>query len=612
MRALFHIEPLMMHSKPFHYWAWLGVGVTMGKGLLAAGQGWDVRWAMNHALALRALAPTDQRRMTDPLRGHGLSREQLVVFGQEEIRECYGVPNIAILDGLQHERWSEETLERHARLYRKRVGDFEPDVIFTWTPSDALRRAYPNALILHTENGMFSRAPYPQLQFFDPQGLYGRSLLATHAGELRELQPSAEESEWLAEFRGAIQKHHAATTPFLETERRLRERYRTLALLPLQFGGEAGFDVNGPFRNQGEYLFHVLERIPADVGVLLTEHATASWIGDRLDDETLEYLRLACPQVHRITRDMCTNAGQTLVHHVDHVISVSSSVGLQARFWGRSLVSPGWSHLRPWAQSSRIEDLRAGGIAPIPPEDGAFAWLLRHYFVRMQRWLFDGAWLDRWVRSGIGRWRAGHCGLDFYEETEPLPRLRSSMQEAVPQVPARVAVDPGVLVNGDMRDWNGVGPMCWNLVPGKRVQATLHPLDSEALGTERRGGVRIERSDSGDSATLLLQRVDGLSRLAGAFITVRFHARGAIGECVSTYLYQQFGPGGAPPVGTDAVSHALEPQWQEFAYTTTLPSIEGLALGKGHHTELVFLIPPGYSSGPIEIADVRLEPGSLL
>lgn len=609
MRALFHIEPLIMHNRPFHYWAWLGVGATMGKGLLASDTGWDVRWAMNQALSVRALAPADQRSSADPQRGHGLTREQLVLFGQEEIREIYGVPNIAILDGMQRGTWPEATLDRHARLFRERVGDFVPDVIFTWTPSDVLRRAYPNALILHTENGMFSRAPYPALQFFDPQGLYGRSLLATHANELRAIEPDAEERDWLEGFRARVRRHHAATTPFAETERRLRERYRTLALLPLQFGGEAGFDLNGPFRNQGEYLFHVLERIPADVGVLLTEHGTGVWVGDRIDEETQDYLRAACPQVHRITRDMCANAGQVLVHHVDHVISVSSSLGLQARFWGRSLISPGWSHLAAWAQSTRIEDLGAGGVQPTAAEDGALAWMLRHYFVRQERWLFDGAWLARWLRAGIERWRDGHHALDWYEEAEPLAALRVTMSAAVPELAPRVTVSPDLLRNGGMRQWNGTRPKDWEVIPGKRAEVRVAPLREDS---DQADGIRIERTDPGESATFLLQRIAGIPRLAGAFVTLRFRARGPIGECVSSYLYLQFGPGGAVPLGTDAVAHALEPDWQEFSYTATVPSVEGMKLGRDHHTELVFLFPPGVSPGAIDVADVRLEPGSLL
>ena len=110
----------------------------------------------------------------------------------------------------------------------------------------------------------------------------------------------------------------------------MRKRHRRLCLLPLQFAGEPGFELNSPFRNQGEYLFHVLERLPADLGLLVIEHPTAHWIGDIIDDETREYVRGQYPQVTFVDWQRVESAGQYLIHHVDYVIGVSSSLGLQA------------------------------------------------------------------------------------------------------------------------------------------------------------------------------------------------------------------------------------------------------------------------------------------
>src|SRR5439155_22912824 len=101
-----------------------------------------------------------------------------------------------------------------------------------------------------------------------------RSGPATAAASLRARTPAAEEAAFLGGWRERLREQHRAATPFAALERSLRERHASLALLPLQFGGEAGFDLNGPFRTQGEYLLHVLERMPAEVGVIVTEHPT--------------------------------------------------------------------------------------------------------------------------------------------------------------------------------------------------------------------------------------------------------------------------------------------------------------------------------------------------
>lgn len=427
MRVLFHVEPLHFHNRPFHYWAWLERAATLGRQL--GGRGWDVRWVMNAALAVRATAPRPAQPAHQPGEGHGLPRERIAVLHQEEIRGLHGVPNMEILRGLHDGSAPEPARRAHGALVRERLGGFEPDVIVSWSPTAHLRAAYPEALILHTENGLFSRAPYPAFQYADAGGLYDRSLLGTHAEALRARVPGARERAWLDGFRTRVREQHRARTRFQPLEDQLRARYRRLVLLPLQFAGEAGFDLNAPFRNQGEYLWHVLERLPEDVALLVTEHPTAHWVGDLIDEETREYLAAAAPQAHFIPLEAAAHAGQVLLHHCDAVISVSSSLGLQALLFGRTLIAPGHSHLRAWAHSD--DPSAAADEAERPDLDGAMAWLLQHYFVRDARWFGDAEWLDGHLRRAQARWRAGERGLAFHEACEPLESLAAAMHDAL-------------------------------------------------------------------------------------------------------------------------------------------------------------------------------------
>lgn len=418
MRVLFHVEPLVMHGRPFHYWAWLHRTAAMGR--LLRSRGWECRWALNHALAARAVAPFDPDAAMSPANGQGLPRAELAVFAQEEIRAIYGAPNVAILDGLQHRRWPFETIERHAALIRERLAGFEPDVIVTYTPSDALRSAYPAALVLHTENGVFSRRPAPATQFFDPLGLYERSMLAVHADALRARDASPGERAWLESFRDTYGARHREASPFAALEESLRREWSRLVLLPLQFGGEAGFDLNAPFSTQGEYLLHVLEGLPEGVGVIACEHPTARWLGDVIDEETRAWLADACPQLVWADPEALLHAGQTLVHHVDAVISVSTSIGLQALVWNKPLLAIGRSHLNAWATVPSLAALAPDRPLVAPDADGAVAWMLRHWCVPERLCLGDAEWLDAFFRRSHARWHAGVRGPGFLDAAEPL------------------------------------------------------------------------------------------------------------------------------------------------------------------------------------------------
>ena len=432
MRILFHVEPLVMHSRPFHYWAWLERTAIMGRAL--SERGWSCRWALNAALATRAVAAPDEA--PPPRHGHGLPREQVVVFEQQEIRGFYEAPNVAILDGLQHGRWPQATLERHAAHLRGRFAPFEPEVIVTYTPSDALAAAWPDALILHSENGAFSRAPGPATQFFDPLGLYERSMPARLAGELQGRAPDGIETAFLGVLREGLAAHHEATTPFTALESKVRAAGAVPVLLPLQFGGEAGFDLNAPFRNQGEYLLHVLEQAGPGFAVLIAQHPSAAWLGEAIDEETRDWLAAACPQAVFVPDEAAPFVGQALLPHVDAVLGVSSSLGWQALVWRKPLVAVGRGHLARWADGHDVAELPAVVRQAPRDHDGALAWLFRHYFVPDRCWT-DGDWLDVFLRRGAERWHAGVRGLAFYEPSEPLSMLQHATRRELAKATRR-------------------------------------------------------------------------------------------------------------------------------------------------------------------------------
>jgi hypothetical protein len=617
MRVLFHVEPLVMHSRPFHYWAWLGRAAAMARALERTGRGHGFRFLLNAALAERAVAPAGGRE-GGPAAGHGLPAEWVVALRQDEVRRHFNAPNIAILDGFHRGAWPAEKVTACGHAVRERLGGFVPDVVVTFTPAPHLAAAFPGALVLHAENGMFSRHPFPGTQYLDPLGVYARSVPGVHGRELAARRATPEERAWLDGVREAHRAWLTAASPFHALERSMRRRFRRLALLPLQFGGEAGFDLNGPFRNQGEYLLHVLERLPGGLGLIVTEHATARWLGDALDDETRAWVRERWPQVTWVEPHVAPHASQALVLHVDDVIGLSSSVGLQALYWRKPLVTVGWSHLRAFAAAEGVEHLDAARVNGGADRDGAVAWLLRHYFVPEVLCLHDGAWLGGFLARALERHAAGVRGLGFFDPVADDPTLARLYAPPAPPVPPR-EVDPAVLLNGGFDRWRPGNegreqPLHWVVVSPPAAAGTVSRGDP-GDGPREPGGdtlacVCLERTAAGEQPTLLLQRVPDLDRLAGALVTLEFWARGAPGTTLAVWLYQQFGVPDGPPQGTPARTFVLDGTWRLLAYTARVPEAPESPRGAAHHTEVVFALPPGGPSR-VELAGVTLGPGRL-
>ena len=371
MKILFHIEPLIFHGRPFHYAALFDFFVHLADSSEGCA-GDDVRYISNPALISRAQGL------------HGLNANQVYALSESTLRDATQVASMEALRLLQ-QGGSAEFTANLARLYTDVLGDFQPDVIVTLTPSTYWKTAFPLAVVLHVDGGLFSRAPLPHVFFLDSDGLFGNSTLALFGERLRSIPPSPEGGSWLNLLRARFRQRLLAESPFHPLERELRAKFRRLLLLPLQFTGEFGFDLNCCYDSQGAYLMDMVERIDPDTAVIVAEHATAIWLGDIIDPETRAYVKHTHPNVIFApgVREGVSHAGQSLLQHVDAVASISSSLGMQGVFFGKPLLALQRGHLAEFATWRNVSDFNADSD-PVPDHTSALVWMMRHYYIPRQ------------------------------------------------------------------------------------------------------------------------------------------------------------------------------------------------------------------------------------
>lgn len=626
MKVLFFLEPLVLHNRPFHYWAWLGYYAEMMRALERVGV--EARLVTNAALAERAVTVPGVGRA-----GHGVRADWVVALGQETIREPFGMPNVAILAGLQRGTHAANAVSEYGARLRAALEGFVPDVVLTLSPSPQVRAAFPEALVLSTETAAYSRAPFPSCIFFDPLGMWDRSLLAVHARALAERAEDAEDAALLADFERRFGAYFRATTPYAELEAELRAQYRRIAFLPLQFGGEPGFDTNAPFANQGEYVFHVLERLPPETAVIAVEHPTAHWLGDVLDEETRAYLARAHPEFRLVDFRTAESAGQYLVHHADYVIAVSTSLALQGLVFGKPLVSIGTSHLGPYATFEGLAAVPRTGDLPAPSAGvrRALAWMLRHYFVPLEL-TRDPKWLLPFLKRCHAR--RGLSGPEFFDPVLPTAELAERLFVMLDELES--APLTGRIENGDFGAWprgdgpfrvGREGPEGWHLLDfsggsGDVVAISLEDGVCFEGGASRKDGAsqeggatgaraaRIRRRRAGTGPTLFLQRVPDAAACAGRLARLSFSARADRPSVLHAYLYLQLDDGG-PGSGTLPQAFPLDESFRRYSMVARVPEMGPRTPGPGHHTEVVFALPPESGAVEIDLADVVLEPVRL-
>ncbi len=407
MKLLFWIEPLVEMGRPVWKSAWVsefaaGMIETLESTrpsspdsfLVAAG-----------ATVLESLAP--------PV---GAS---CVAFEERELRGgLESMSNLEITSGWYLGSFDQQQLETTAAVVRHRLGDFVPDVIVTHSPAPYLRRAFPDALILHREYGPFSRKPFTKTWYLDPCGMYRQGFAQRFATQIADLPaPTEEQCHALEDFRARCLELLGRRNPFRWWIHQQRRRFRHLVLLPLQFFGYYAIDANCPWRDPWEQLEAVLASVPREIGVVVTTHPEYNL----LDDELVACLRRRHP--HFLFHEHFENTyacSHFLLPEVDALLTVSSALGWQALVWKIPLVALGPCY-RPLARGG-LEDLERILGEPREEDETWPRWLLGHYAIPAA-YLHDGRWLRAFLERSRSRWVAGPPEPTFFEPIAPLEEI---------------------------------------------------------------------------------------------------------------------------------------------------------------------------------------------
>lgn len=359
--------------------------------------------------------------MQDAIQKHLLTEAthyRIGILNQDDLDEVFGT-DIDAADALYHDRLDVSCERKLIAKVHKALGEFTPQIIYTHeTSMPFMRRAYPQALTLHTMYGMSYRAPYPRLTQIDPQGLYGNALLLQQLEAIKAQPVSDEDRQTLGEIRGWFARQivpHDPTWPLVEP---LQTRFDRLILLPLQVDGYYAFNACSDFKNQVEFLEAVMAKIPENWGVIVTEHDASKSIFDDL--ATKRFLRRYPNLV--ISKELMgiKSVSQALMPHVDALVTVSSSLGLQSLIYDIPVIAAGWSHINAVAtvrleEAERVFDMHRPGA-----RDAVLHFLLSRYWHLTPEAIHTGAGLTETLMGFWTRHQEGAKGLDLLPPAQPL------------------------------------------------------------------------------------------------------------------------------------------------------------------------------------------------
>lgn len=234
---------------------------------------------------------------------------------------------------------------------------WEPDLIVCWEfPTTIFRELFPNALVLDLMPGLFMRPPYPRTISVDPVGLYKDSVFKSV--NVNDLKATDVELDAYYAIRNKYQGFYEENSvkEWVLSKIDHKRKFDKYVLVPLQISQYFGFYENCKYKTQFEFLMDILRNTDENTGVIVTQYISGFVQDKAINEKNIAYLTSTYPNfLYSSDFEKVDNISQYIVPWADATYSISSTIGLQAKFFNRQLISPSRSHLAYFADSTKLE-----------------------------------------------------------------------------------------------------------------------------------------------------------------------------------------------------------------------------------------------------------------
>ncbi len=426
VNILFYVEPLIERGNP--YWK----------------EGWLNSFSLDMIQALRNSAFADQFRygvMINEALDHkynAIEDVEKFVLTQQDLMDSFENKNsLEVSLAWYHETYTSDQMAAYGKLLQDRLSNFVPDIVITYSPAPFFNETFKDVLVLHREYSLFSRSPFPESWFLDPQGVLAHSYLDKYWLEIRKSYQLDEIQKLrVTTFKTQIQSLLGEENPFSDLFDDFKKQFDHLILLPLQFSDYISFDGVSDFKSQYDYLIYVLDRVPKNIGVVVTTHPEYNL----LSSSTIAFLELQYEHfIHHEAFEDYYGASQFLLSSVDGVVTVSSSVGMQTLMWDKKLIVLGQS-FHYMADATSLDSIEEVLSAHPAEKDDLLHWMITHYSIT-RRYFYNGAWLGRFLQDSLEMTRNNGIDSTFFKVLDDEDSIFNSLLDDLDQnipYPAKV------------------------------------------------------------------------------------------------------------------------------------------------------------------------------
>ena len=285
--------------------------------------------------------------------------------------------------------------------------DFHPDFVISFSQNRYLDHAFPESKKLYAEFAPYGRVGTIQALFLDPCGHQVRNMLVEHwdaiiSDPLAPSQPEALRHLWQEAVEIPTREHPAfeSTTQWLQE----RAKGRKIAMLAMQPPDWLTYEgALGPVP-LSSLVMRWLDALPEGWAGCVTFHPH-----HRLPAAACKLIEREFPNAIILPEDAPRGASELLLPIVDAVVTISSSVGVQAALWGKPVSAQGRSSLSALGSHSIPALATASGLAEVQ-RLRLWRFLTNRYAHPLDSLINDGGYLP----SFLDEWGANRYSEEFF------------------------------------------------------------------------------------------------------------------------------------------------------------------------------------------------------
>jgi hypothetical protein len=340
---------------------------------------------------------------------------EFITINQSEVKNIFNDFNEYIC--LQRTNQNNPKFEQLNQIIIQKLKGFVPDIIILMSSSAGyLKYSFPNSLIFFTESGLFNQAPFPSCLYFDCCSTMSESFLLRHKNEILSLNLNPSEQKFLLQIRNFFLESINKYNPYKKRIADLRKDFNQVILLSLQRFDSPLFRAQCDFKDQIEYIKYVLDNVDSNIAVVVTQHQKDRILGFA---PIYNYFKNNYKNfIYWSETDSINNSSQFLLELVDGVVTISSTVGLQAMLHQKPLFVPSKiSYLTTFADEqdlTKVADFLKNN--QYKNKDASLYYLIAKYYV-VGKYYKDGGWFYNFLSNSLKNFRKG-IDFSFYNKID--------------------------------------------------------------------------------------------------------------------------------------------------------------------------------------------------